>query len=144
MQYSPSQQPGDAASLQSQTLSVSSGWGNLGKLQKMGKLWSIWSLKLDRSLSAKLVPTFAERGCHVASVTDPYGHILGFLDQASDHWRVLNIGYDDLSDATVNGCSVSKKTWNWTKGLVSFAVRNHSEFIHSVRVLWGKYDPSEM
>jgi hypothetical protein len=35
----------------------------------------------DRRLSAKLVPTFADRGCHVVSVTDPYGHILGFLDR---------------------------------------------------------------
>jgi hypothetical protein len=25
----------------------------------------------DRHLSAKLVPTFADRGCHVVSVTDP-------------------------------------------------------------------------
>jgi hypothetical protein len=33
----------------------------------------------DRRLSAKLVPTFADRGCHVVSVTDPYGRILGFL-----------------------------------------------------------------
>jgi hypothetical protein len=30
----------------------------------------------DRRLSAKLVPTFADRGCHVVSVTDPYGSIL--------------------------------------------------------------------
>jgi hypothetical protein len=35
----------------------------------------------DRRLSAKLVPTFADRGCHVVSVTDPYGRILGFLDR---------------------------------------------------------------
>jgi hypothetical protein len=34
----------------------------------------------DRSLSAKLVPTFADTGCHVVSLTDPYGCILGFLD----------------------------------------------------------------
>jgi hypothetical protein len=34
----------------------------------------------DRRLSAKLVPTFANRRCHVVSVTDPYGRILGFLD----------------------------------------------------------------
>jgi hypothetical protein len=34
----------------------------------------------DRRLSAKLVPTFADRGCHVVSVTEPYGRILGFLD----------------------------------------------------------------
>jgi CBS-domain-containing membrane protein len=30
---------------------------------------------------AKLVPAFADRGCRVVSVTDPYGRILGFLDQ---------------------------------------------------------------
>jgi hypothetical protein len=35
----------------------------------------------DRHLSAKLVPTFVDKGCHVVSVTDPYGNILGFLDQ---------------------------------------------------------------
>jgi hypothetical protein len=35
-----------------------------------------------RRLSAKLVPTFADRGCHVVSVTDLYGRILGFLDQS--------------------------------------------------------------
>jgi hypothetical protein len=35
----------------------------------------------DRSLSAKLVPTFTDRGCSVISATDPYGRILGFQDQ---------------------------------------------------------------
>jgi hypothetical protein len=35
-----------------------------------------------RRLSAKLVPTFADRGCHVVSVTDPYVRILGFLDRS--------------------------------------------------------------
>jgi hypothetical protein len=34
----------------------------------------------DHHLS-KLVPTFADRGCHVVSVTDPYGRILGFIDR---------------------------------------------------------------
>jgi hypothetical protein len=34
----------------------------------------------DRRMSAKLVPTFADRGCHVVSVTDPYGRILALLD----------------------------------------------------------------
>jgi hypothetical protein len=33
----------------------------------------------DRRLSAKLVPTFMDRGCHVVSVTDPYGRILDFI-----------------------------------------------------------------
>jgi hypothetical protein len=36
----------------------------------------------DRRLAAKLVPNFADRGCHVVSVTDPYGRILGFLDRS--------------------------------------------------------------
>jgi hypothetical protein len=33
----------------------------------------------DRHLSAKLVPTFADRRCDVVSVMDPYAHFLGFL-----------------------------------------------------------------
>jgi hypothetical protein len=35
----------------------------------------------DRRLSAKLMPTFADRGCHVVNVTDAYGSILEFLDR---------------------------------------------------------------
>jgi hypothetical protein len=31
-------------------------------------------------MSAKLVPTFADRGCSVVSATDPHGRNLGFLD----------------------------------------------------------------
>jgi hypothetical protein len=34
-------------------------------------------------LSAKLAPTFADRGCHMVSAMDPYGHILCFLDRSS-------------------------------------------------------------
>jgi hypothetical protein len=36
----------------------------------------------DRRLSAKLLPTFEDRGCHVVSVTDPYDRILDFLDRS--------------------------------------------------------------
>jgi hypothetical protein len=36
----------------------------------------------DRRLSAKRLPTFVDKGCHVVSVTDPYGRILGFLDRS--------------------------------------------------------------
>jgi hypothetical protein len=35
----------------------------------------------DRRLSANLVPTFVDRGCHLVNVTDPYGRIIGFLDR---------------------------------------------------------------
>jgi hypothetical protein len=36
----------------------------------------------DRSWSAKLVPTFADRGYHAVSVTNPHGRNLGFLDRS--------------------------------------------------------------
>jgi hypothetical protein len=36
----------------------------------------------DRRLSAKLLLNFADRGCHVVSVTDPYGRIICFLDRS--------------------------------------------------------------
>jgi hypothetical protein len=35
-----------------------------------------------RRLSVKLSPTVADRGSHVVSLTDPYGHIPGFLDRS--------------------------------------------------------------
>jgi hypothetical protein len=48
--------------------------------------WSESASKLyrpsDRRLSAKLLPTCADKGCHVVSVTDPYGRILDFLDRS--------------------------------------------------------------
>jgi hypothetical protein len=34
----------------------------------------------DRRLSAKLVPTFADWGCHAVRVSGPYGRTLGSLD----------------------------------------------------------------
>jgi hypothetical protein len=36
----------------------------------------------DRRLSEKILPTFADRGYHVVSVTDPYCSILRFLDRS--------------------------------------------------------------
>jgi hypothetical protein len=37
-----------------------------------------------RRLSAKLVPTFADKGCRVVSAADPYGRILDFRDWTTD------------------------------------------------------------
>jgi hypothetical protein len=48
----------------------------------------------DSHLSAKLVPTFANRLCHVVSVTDPYGRILGFLDRYIRQVFELKRGYN--------------------------------------------------
>jgi hypothetical protein len=36
------------------------------------------------------VPTFADRGCHVVSMMDLYGHILGFLDRKYAYKSCLN------------------------------------------------------
>jgi hypothetical protein len=33
----------------------------------------------DHRLSTKLVPTFADRGCHVVSTMDPHGRILATI-----------------------------------------------------------------
>jgi hypothetical protein len=44
--------------------------------------WSESASELYRCFSAKWLPTFADKGCHVVSVTDPYGRILGFLDRS--------------------------------------------------------------
>jgi hypothetical protein len=39
-------------------------------------------LPSDRRLSEELAPTFAERGCHVVSLTDPCCLNLSFLDRS--------------------------------------------------------------
>jgi hypothetical protein len=55
--------------------------------------WSEFASELyrpsDCSLSAKLLPTFEDIGCHVVSVTHPYGRILGFLDRR--HYFVFKV-----------------------------------------------------
>jgi hypothetical protein len=44
----------------------------------------------DRCLSGKLVPTFADIGCHVVSATNPRGRILAFYTGYTKLVRVLN------------------------------------------------------
>jgi hypothetical protein len=39
-------------------------------------------LSSDRRLSAKLVPTFADRGCHVVSAANPQGRNFDLLDRS--------------------------------------------------------------
>jgi hypothetical protein len=79
------------------------------KLKDLGKLWPESVSKLyrlsDRRLSAKLVPTFADRGCHVVNTTDPYGHILGFhrlLDKKLTVKR-LTAPRDDVREEDLRG-----------------------------------------
>jgi hypothetical protein len=65
-------------------------WRSFSKKQanKQNKLHGLssrtnYTERSDRLLSAKLVPTFADRGCRVVSATDPYCRIVGFLDRSS-------------------------------------------------------------
>jgi hypothetical protein len=62
----------------------------------------------DRSLSAKLVPTFGDRGCRVVSATDPYGHILGFLDRS--HYFFLQVA-PQLYLSGPRSRLTTQKTW---------------------------------
>jgi hypothetical protein len=51
-------------------------------------------------MSAKFVPTFADRACNVVSVSDPYGCILGFLDLNSSVNGEKKIEYDETVHQT--------------------------------------------
>jgi hypothetical protein len=51
----------------------------MNKLKKLNSVSELYPSSNHR-LMAKLVSTFADRGCHVIRVTDPYCRILGFLD----------------------------------------------------------------
>jgi CBS-domain-containing membrane protein len=55
--------------------------GSFSNKTKKQTPWSESAIELYRPsycrLSAKLLPTLADRGCHVVSVTDPSGRILG-------------------------------------------------------------------
>jgi CBS-domain-containing membrane protein len=48
--------------------------------------WSESAIELsrpsERCFTTKLVAIFTDGECHVVSVTDPNGHILGFLDRS--------------------------------------------------------------
>jgi hypothetical protein len=60
--------------------------GDLGGCIILTTPWSESASELYRPsyrrLSAKWLPTFADRGCHVFSVTDSHGRILCFLDRS--------------------------------------------------------------
>jgi hypothetical protein len=62
----------------------------------------------DRLLSAKLVPIFANRGCHMANVTDPYCRILGFLDRS--HYSSSSLALTRLSGSRSRP-TTSQKIW---------------------------------
>jgi hypothetical protein len=61
-------------------------------------------------MSAKLVPTFADRGCRVVSATDPHGCILGFLDRHNKityFQSYVIIGLTSFQEMIRDGASVT-------------------------------------
>jgi hypothetical protein len=69
-----------------------------------------------RRLSAKLAPTFADRGCHVASMTDPYDCILGFIDQS--HYFFFQVAPQFYSNCTHNAEWTPFQTRYYSENLV--------------------------
>jgi hypothetical protein len=80
----------------------------------------------DRRLSAKLVPTSADRGCHVVSLTDPYCRILGFLDQTCCVNPIDNTHYAPMTTTP------STRTKHFTRTLVrSNSLETHTKYFTS-------------
>jgi hypothetical protein len=64
---------------------------NIGLLTYLLRGLSPQANYTDRATAAcRRVPTSAARGCHVVSVTDPYGRILKFLDRNIGLLRTQN------------------------------------------------------
>jgi hypothetical protein len=62
----------------------------------------------DRRLSAKLVSTFTDRGCHVVSVTDSYDRILSLLDRNRYFFFQAAPQYEQYTL-----CFEPERTWPW-------------------------------
>jgi hypothetical protein len=54
----------------------------------------------DRRLSANLLQTFADRGCCVVSITDPYGRILDFLNRSHYYFFKLTLSCNHEAEWT--------------------------------------------
>jgi hypothetical protein len=67
------------------------------------KTTSVALVRCDCYLSAKSVPTFADRGCHVVSATDPYSRIFGFLDRS--HYCFFQVAHQLYSQSWVDPVS---------------------------------------
>jgi hypothetical protein len=64
----------------------------------------------DNRLSPKLVPTVADRRCHVVSLTDPNGRILGFLDRS--RYFFFQVAPQLYSRGWVDLVSYQQHLWN--------------------------------
>jgi hypothetical protein len=108
----------------------------------------------DRHLSAKLVPTFANIGCHVVNATDPYGRILEFLDRSryfffqvspqfySRGWvdpvpePLLLRKFGRAGNRTRTSGSLARSSDHWTTEAVSYLRREIKYQAHGPAVRW--------
>jgi hypothetical protein len=99
----------------------------------------------DRSLSAKLVPTFSDRGCRVVSATDPHGRILGFLERSRYYfflsciheaeWTTFQTNYfsENLVAPGIEpgtSGSVARNSDHQTTDSVSITIHKHKKASH--------------
>jgi hypothetical protein len=82
----------------------------------------------DRRLSTKLVPTFADRGCHVVSVMDPFGCNLDFLERSC--YFFLPSSSSVLLRRLSGPCSrtttrTSQKVW-WVNNMAGYGLKDWS------------------
>jgi hypothetical protein len=99
----------------------------------------------ERRLSAKLVPTLADRGHHVVSVKDPYGHNLGFLDRS--RYFSFRVALQLYSRGLVNSVpdplllrkSGSAGNRIWTSGSVALTTRpqRRARILYSSRTVYS-------
>jgi hypothetical protein len=86
----------------------------------------------NRRLSVKLVPTFADRGCHVVSVTDHHTRNLRFLGWSRYFFfqvapQLYSRGWvDPIPDPLLLRKFGSAGNWTWTSGSVA---RNSDHWI---------------
>jgi hypothetical protein len=79
----------------------------------------------DRRLSAKVVPTFTDRGCHMVNVTDSYSSILWFLDRSRNFFlqvapKLYSRGWvDPLPDPLLLSKFGNAENRTWSSGSVS-------------------------
>jgi hypothetical protein len=101
----------------------------------------------NHSLSAKLVLTFAYRGCHVVIVTDPYCPILGFLDR--NRYFFFHVAPQLYSRGLVDPVSdplllrKSGSAWNRTRtsGFVARNLTTRPQWRSFFRLIFYRYEP---
>jgi hypothetical protein len=105
----------------------------------------------DRRLSAKWLPTFADRGCNVVSATDPYGCILGFLERS--RYFFYQVAPQLYSRGSVDSVPdpllfFSGSAWNRTR---SFSYSRYSDWLRAgvrvpvgSRILTSPYRPGRL